>query len=446
MIGAFAFAFVLQGAVLELSFARGRGDPARESAIARTALASVLLLSCGAAVLGGALALVPGLGRQAAWGAVAFAALLPLVGVSSWCHRVLLAAQRFDLLGRLVLLQMAGIATSSLAGAAAFGLAVAIGGVGVGYLGATAYGVQLCRRTGALGLALDGELMRELAAVGLPQTGMLLVMMSSRVLDRNFAYVGYGDALGGVFAIAAMFALNLVLLTQVLAEAARPAINEECAAHGAAATGSALGRLPEAILALAIGVTGTAWFAAPFLYELLFARYLEVLAEAPALAVAALAAECPTMLAFAAHMYLVATKRPLVYYVPSCAALAVMLSGNLVGLALHLGLFWIVAVKGFANAVMAVAAVLLVARRYPAMQGRCTGQGRAAVALLAAALALAALLDPVGAWAAAGLGLTPAWGRAPGAVAFVVWTGVVVVRWSRSQSRPAARVAAGAGS
>lgn len=435
-LGYFAFAFILQGAVLELSFARGRDDPDREAAIRRVALLSVLTLSGFCTCVGSALALLPrfGLSTEAAWGIIAFCAVLPFVGVSSWCNRVLLTVHRFDLLWRLVLVQMAGIACASLAGAYAYGFAGVIGGMAAGYVVATVYGLRLCRRIDAVGLELDGRLLRELAAVGLPQTVMVLLLLAARVLDRNFAYLGYGDESGGVFAVAAIFSMNLMYLTQVLAETARPTINEECAAHGRHVSGAAISGLPESIFALALGVAGTAYFALPLLYTPLFPEYVQVLATAPDLAVAALFAACPVALSYGAHMYLVATKRPRVYFIPPVLALLVMLGGNTLGLAMNVGLFGIVGVQGCANLVFAAAALGMAARHYPGLRRGCARTGLVAAFQLALTAILIRLLDSFGGWLTGYLALGEAWRAVPGGLTFAIGTMLVVVRWSRAQT------------
>ena len=85
-------------------------------------MSSVLALS-GAVAIGGtvvAALVVPWVALETRIGIVVFAWALPAIAVASWCNRIFLAAQRFDLLWRLVAVQAPAVAAATLGGAVAF--------------------------------------------------------------------------------------------------------------------------------------------------------------------------------------------------------------------------------------------------------------------------------------------------------------------------------------
>lgn len=433
LFGVFTFAFILHGAVLEISLARGRRDPSREDAVRGVSLYAVLAIS-GAVALAGvimAVLLAPWVERELSIGISAFAIALPAIALTSWCNRVLLTAQRFNLLWRLVAFQAPAVAATTLAGAAAYGLVGALAGLLLGNWTAALFGLRLCRTENLVRMRRDWKVLRSLIAIGAPQSIAGLLGVALIVLDRNFAYLAYGDDLGGVFALAATFSFHLLFLTQVIPDAARPMINEECGREGSEARGTSFRSQTLSVFALALAVAGIAYFFLPLLYPILFPSYLERYAQGVNLARASLFAACPLALAYFAQLYLLATKRPAIYLIAPLLAVAFAVAGNTVVVAMDWGLFGIVGATGCAYLVYAVVSMVQVAATYPALQKRCISCGWGVVVLSAGVFALVELLEGGGRALALWLMLPLPWQTLPGGVVFSALAGFALQRGYR---------------
>jgi O-antigen/teichoic acid export membrane protein len=420
LFGVYAFAFILHGAVLELSLARGRRDQSREDAVREASLYSVLAVSGAVAFAGAAVGVLvaPWVERELSAGIAAFAIALPAIAVASWCNRVLLTARRFDLLWRLVLIQAPVVAAATLAGAVAYGFVGALAGLLLGNLAAALFGLRLCRAKGLVRTRRDWKTLRSLIAIGVPQSILGLAGVALRVLDRNFAYLAYGEDLGGAFALAATFSLHLLFLTQVIPDAARPTINEECGRDGSRARGTRFRSRTLGVFGLALAVAGIAYFFLPLLYPALFPRYLERYAHGADLARASLFAACPLALAYFAQLYLVATRRPALYLVAPLSAVALAVAGNAAAVAMDWGLFGIVGATGCAYLVFAVVSMLQASVYYPALRKKCISCSWRALFLSAGVLALVGMLEVGGGAVAVWLELPSPWQTLPGGVVF----------------------------
>jgi O-antigen/teichoic acid export membrane protein len=430
LLGVFAFAFVLHGAVLELSLSRGRGDAAREAAIRRTSLHSVLVFSGVTAAGGAAVAALAGpyLAPETRIGIAAFALALPAIAVTSWCNRILLTAQRLDRLWNLVLVQAPVVAAATLGGAFAFDFGGALAGVLLGNLVAALYALWLCRGTGFLHMRRDRRTLRTLVAVGAPQSLLGLAGVSFRVLDRNFAYLAYGEDLGGAFALAATFSLSLMFLTQVIPDAARPLINQECGRYGSDAPATRFRAQSLGVFGLTLAAAGVAYFFLQPVYQVIFPRYLQRYPLGVDLARACLFAACPLALAYFAQLYLVATTRPAIYLAAPISAVLLAVAGNAVAVAMDWGLFGIVGATGCAYLLFTVVSMAQASLRYPALRRECARCGWQALALSASAALLVVLLEIAGGRVAQWLGIAAPWETVPGGAAFALLAAFVLHR------------------
>jgi O-antigen/teichoic acid export membrane protein len=269
----------------------------------------------------------------------------------------------------------------------------------------------------------DWKVLRSLIAIGAPQWILGLAGVSFRVLDRNFAYLAYGENLGGAFALAATFSLHLLFLTQVIPDAARPTINEECGRDGSGARGTSFRSQTLGVFGLALAVAGIAYFFLPLLYPVLFPRYLERYAHGADLARASLFAACPLALAYFAQLYLVATKRPAIYLIAPFSAVVFAVAGNAAAVAMDWGLFGIVGATGAAYLVFTVVSMVQAAVTYPALRRKCISCGWNALVLSAGVLALVGMLEVGGGAVAVWLELPSRWQTLPGGVIFSVLAG-----------------------
>jgi O-antigen/teichoic acid export membrane protein len=247
--------------------------------------------------------------------------------------------------------------------------------------------------------------------------------VSFRVLDRNFAYLAYGEELGGAFALAATFSLHLLLLTQVIPDAARPAINEECGRDGRGAGGKSFRSRTLGVFGLSLAVAGIAYFFLPPLYPVLFPRYLERYVHGADLARASLFAACPLALAYFAQLYLVATRRSTIYLIAPLSAVAFAVAGNAVAAAMDWGLFGIVGATGCAYLVFTVVSMVQASIVYPALKKKCISCGWGALVLSAGVLALVGMLEVGGGSIARWLDLPSAWQTLPGGLIFSALAG-----------------------